>query len=56
MCHLDGLDIAKEPLPLPGDLKYIWANITKVIDARNHGDTTCQEKYSFERIKSEHPN
>ena len=30
MCHLDNLIVAKLPLPLPGDLKYIWSNITKV--------------------------
>ena len=23
MCHLDGLKVAQEPLPLPGDLQYI---------------------------------
>ena len=30
MCHLNNLIVAKSPLPLPGDLKYIWSNITKV--------------------------
>ena len=29
-CHLDNLIVAKSPLPLPGDLKYILSNITKV--------------------------
>ena len=41
MCHLNGLRVAQEPLPLPGDLKYMWADVTKVIDElhlKNHKD------------------
>ena len=30
MCYLDNLRVTKSLLPLPGDLKYIWSNITKV--------------------------
>ena len=51
MCHLR---VAQEPLPLPGELKYLWADVTKVIDElhlKNHKDSTCHEKYSFTTIK-----
>ena len=33
MCHLDNLKVAKKELPLPGDLKYVWLDIKKVIDS-----------------------
>ena len=39
MCNLDSLKVARSPLPLPGDLKYIWQDIGKVIDdlhIKNH--------------------
>ena len=58
MCHLNGLRVAQEPLPLPGDLKYLWADVTKVIDElhlKNHKDRTCHEKYSFTTIKKDNP-
>ena len=32
VCHLDNLRLAREPLPLPGDHKDIWRDITKTID------------------------
>ena len=41
MCHLNNLRVARQPLPLPGDLKFIWSDINKVIDdlhIKNHKD------------------
>ncbi len=58
MCHVDNLKVARKSLPLPGDLKYIWTDITKVIDElhiHNHRDTRC-EKYSMDKIKIDNPN
>ena len=46
MCHLDNLKVAKKELPLPGDLKYVWLDIKKVIDSlhlQNHKDEKCHE-------------
>ena len=46
MCHLDNLKVAKKPLPLPGDLQFIWLDIKKIIDSlhlRNHKDSRCHE-------------
>ena len=54
MCHLDNLKVAKRPLPLPGDLQFIWQDIGKIIDTlhiRNHVDKRCQEKYSPQDLK-----
>ena len=53
MCHLNNLNVAKSPLPLPRDLQYIWSDIRKVIDdlhLKNHRDPTCKEKYNIESI------
>ena len=42
MCHLDNLNIAREPLPLPGDHNYIHAlmsctsETTKTADAEQN--------------------
>ena len=58
MCHLDNLKVAKRPLPLPGDLKYIWNDITKIIDTlhiKNHVDPRCKVKYSPDQVKQENP-
>ena len=55
MCHLDNLKVAREPLPLPGDHKYIWQDITKIIDElhiRNHKDSRCRTKYNPEVVKT----
>ena len=46
MCHLDNLKVAKKPLPLPGDLQFIWLDIKKIIDSlhlKNHKDAMCHE-------------
>ena len=46
MCHLNNLKVAKKPLPLPGDLQYIWLDVKKVIDSlhmKNHSDPRCQQ-------------
>ena len=32
MCHLNSLKVAKKPLPLPGDLQYLWLDVTKMIE------------------------
>ena len=36
MCHLNNLKAAKKPLPLPGDLQYLWLDVTKIINELNH--------------------
>ena len=55
MCHLDNLRVSKRPLPLPGDLKYIWQDtFGKIIDTlhiHNHVDKECQVKYSPQELK-----
>ena len=46
MCHLNNLKVSKKPLPLPGDLKHIWQDVTKIIDSlhlKNHKDPRCQQ-------------
>ena len=58
MCNLDSLKVACSPLPLPGDLKYIWQDIGKVIDdlhIKNHKNPKCHEKYSTETLREQLP-
>lgn len=46
MCHLNNLKVARKPLPLPGDLQYIWLDTKKIIDSlhiKNHCDPRCQQ-------------
>ena len=33
MCHMDGLNIAKEDLPLPKPFNKAWKSISKVIES-----------------------
>lgn len=59
MCHLNNLCVAKQPLPLPGDLKYIWKDVTKVIDdlhMRNHRDPSCRQNYSMDSVRESNSN
>jgi hypothetical protein len=59
MCHLNNLTVAQNDLPLPGDLKYIWKDVNKIIDElhiKNHKDPKCQSLYNPKRIKNENPN
>ena len=49
MCHMDGLNIAKEDLPLPKPFDKAWKSVSKVIDRlhlRNHVDKRCHELYN----------
>ena len=42
-------NVARKPLPLPGDLQYIWLNVMKIIDElhiKNHVDPRCQQYHS----------
>ena len=58
MCNLNALKVARSPLPLPGDLKYIWKDTKKVIDdlhIRNHKNPDCHVKYSTEDLRKELP-
>jgi len=58
MCHLDGLAVAKAPLPLPAPYDQMWSAIKKIIDSlhiKNHVDKRCKELYSPESIKVEYP-
>ena len=53
MCHLDNLKAARAPLPLPGDLKYMWLDVNKVIDTlhlTNHKDKRCHQLYNPDKI------
>ena len=46
MCHINNLKVARKPLPLPGDLQYIWLDVMKIIDElhiKNHVDPRCQQ-------------
>ena len=46
MCHLNNLKVARKPLPLPGDLQYIWQDVKKIIDSlhmKNHKDPRCAQ-------------
>jgi hypothetical protein len=58
MCHLNNLRVARQPLPLPGDLKFIWSDINKVIDdlhIKNHKDSSCRQQYNTDTLKKENP-
>ena len=58
MCHLDNLRVARKPLPLPGDLQYLWTDTRKMIDSlhiRNHKDTRCRQRYDPMPVKEENP-
>ena len=51
---LDNLRVSKRPLPLPGDLKYIWQDIGKIIDTlhiRNQVDERCRQNYRPQELK-----
>ena len=52
--------VAREPLPLPGDLQYLWMDTRKIIDSlyiiiQNHQDTRCQQRYDPMPVKEENP-
>lgn len=58
MCHLNNLTVARQLLPLPGDLKYIWSDLNKVINElhiKNHKDPRCQQFYSTKQLREELP-
>ena len=58
MCHVDNLRVAKNPLPLPGDLSHLWLDVNKIIDSlhiKNHKDKTCQKKYNPSNLKDVNP-
>ena len=53
MCHLDNLRVARKPLPLPGDLKFLWLDIKKIIDTLhiyNHKDPKCHQPYNWPHV------
>ena len=50
MCHVDGMNIAKQPLPFPAPLDNMWMSVQKVIDRlhiRNHKGA-CTTTYNPE--------
>ncbi|XP_065885988.1 uncharacterized protein [Dysidea avara] len=58
MCHVNNLKVARNDLPLPGDLKYIWKDINKIIDSlhiNNHCDPRCKTLYDPQPIKEKNP-
>ena len=58
MCHLDNLRMARKPLPLPGDLQYMWLDINKIIDTlhiSNHKDQRYHDQYHPIKLKEENP-
>lgn len=59
MCHVDGLIVARKPLPFPAPLDKMWMNIDKFIDTfhlRNHVNPRCHEVYNPERLAVQIPN
>ena len=58
MCHVDNLRVARRPLPLPGNLQFLWSDIHKIIDSLhlcNHKDPKCHQLYNPQNIKEENP-
>lgn len=58
MCPLYNSKVARQPLPLSGDLKFIWTDVNKVIDdlhIKNHRDPSCHQKYSTVHLKKDNP-
>ena len=58
MCHVDNLRVARRPLPLPGDLQFLWRDLNKVIDSlhlQNHKDPRCHQDYNPEKMKEKNP-
>ena len=56
MCHLNNLKVARKPLPLPGDLKYLWLDVQKIIDTlhmKNHSDPRCEQQYNPAKVLPE---
>ena len=56
MCHLNNLRVAKQLLPLHGDLKYIWLDVNKIIDSlhlSNHKDDRCKVTYDPAKMLSD---
>jgi len=46
MCHVNNLKVSKKPLPLTGDLQYLWLDVTKINDElhiKSHTGTRCIE-------------
>ena len=46
MCPLYNSKVACQLLPLSGDLKFIWTDVSKVIDdlhIKNHRDPSCHQ-------------
>ena len=57
MCHVDNLRVARQPLPLPGDLSHLWLDVNKIIDSlhiKNHRDRTCHERFDPAKVKEKH--
>ena len=49
MCHMDGLLVSKDDLPLPCPFNESWKLISKAIDRlhlRNHVDPKCKKLYN----------
>ena len=47
MCHLDNLRVAKKPLPLPGDLMFLWLDIKEIIDTLHIHNHKIQSAISY---------
>ena len=52
LLHLLLLWWALLSLPLPGDHKYIWQDITNELHIKNHKDSRCRTKYNPEVVKT----
>lgn len=58
MCHVDGMRIAKKPLPWPQPYSHMWLKINKIIDSlhiSNNKDSNCKLKYDPLSLKEEFP-
>ena len=58
MCHVDGMRVAKKPLPWPSPYDRMWMDISKIIDSlhiRNHKSPLCKEAYDPAVLKAKLP-
>ena len=55
MCHVDGMRVAKKPLPRPSPYDRMWMDISKIINSlhiRNQKTPLCNEAYDTAVLKA----
>ena len=58
MCNVARLHMMRKPLPLEGDMKYVWQEIQKCIDPlhiSNHQRNECHVLYPPSKVTDEYP-